>query len=58
MIPSKSSLRVFLEKLQGDSNSNQGNIDERNIAEHVEPGNIEPNTEGIVMIIRLYSQMK
>ena len=49
---------LFLEILERDSKSNQGNIDERNIAEYTEPGNIEPNTEDIVMIVRLYSQMK
>ena len=33
-------------------------MDERNIAEHTEPGNIEPNAEGTVMIVRLHKQMK
>ena len=47
----------FLEKL-GDSKSNQEKIDEINIAENIEPGNIEPITEGTVMIVRLHNQMK
>ena len=33
-------------------------IDERNISENIEQGNIEPITEGTVMIVRLQNQMK
>ena len=47
-----------LEKLEGDSKSNQGKVDEKNTAEYIDPGNIEPNTEGTVMIVRLHNQMK
>ena len=59
IFPSKSSFRVFLEKLEGDSKSNQEKIDERNISvRNIEPGNIEPFTEGTVMIVRSHNQMK
>ena len=47
-----------LEKLEGDSKSNQGKVDEKNTAEYIDPGNIEPNTEGTVMIVKLHNQMK
>ena len=47
---------LFLEKLEGDSKSNQ--VDERNISRNIEPGNIEPITEGTVMIVRSQNQMK
>ena len=49
----------FLEKLEGDSKSNQEKIDKRNIsAGNIEPGNNEPITEGAAMIVRSHNQMK
>ena len=48
----------FFRKLEGDSKFDQEKIDERNMLENIERGNIEPITKGTVMIARSHNQMK